>query len=94
MSEKEVIYHTKKRIMWDTGLIQEKLAKANKKLQHEQEHNCPDKKYINALQKTIVFYMSRLHFLLQEERDGRVHCWDKRNGEDAPKVFHTKERKK
>ena len=80
-AKEQIIYHTKKRIMWDSYLIKEKLDKANKRLQHEREHRCPDKKYIEILEKQIVFFMSRLHFLHQEERIGRIHKWDLKNGE-------------
>lgn len=90
----KVIFHTKNRIKWDSTLLNEKLTKATNTMQHELAHSYPNKGYLKALEGKIVFYLSRLHFLHQEERDGRIHKWDKKNGEDKVLIYHTKESKR
>lgn len=92
MKEK-TIYHTVDRIKWDSVLIQEKLNKANSKLQLVQKATNPNIGYLRALESKIVWYMSRLHFLHQEERVGRIHSWDLLNGEQKELVFHKKDRR-
>lgn len=75
----EVIWHTSSKTKWDVDFLKKSLEKCKSHLEHEESHPNKNPQKIKSYQAQIIHYMSRLNYLDQERREGRIHRYMSKN---------------